>query len=488
MRTSLLTALGADLHDVVLRDLSRKELCTLCLVSKESRCLAEPYLYSKIDWQWMLHSEPPIIPFLKTILARPKLAAHVRSVVLRGSWQNISWTGQDYHPETEPAWRERVCFTLSKTDSLVSNEVRPLFDKIEAPLAFIDTWMAAIQANEMDALVALLLSQTLDIEHLSIDGRSVIGTKLIGKMFKLALIDKVSGLPRYSRLKSVHLAPLFVQLDYYGRYLDWYLPYFALPAIETLLLPLDNPPDLASKLQGFHTLPALRHLKIAQCRETQLKSLLHLTPGLQSFAWEAFSEGYDSPPRDVMDLNVLHDALRPFQHSLHSLVLSTRFMKEEPPRFEPGRILGDLTWIRTFNKLRHLALDLPLLEGLMSGSQMTADDLLPGSLQELLLYHDDLSSLFGSWKHETWQFVELANDYFRPMELSRPQLTMSLLVTDRCDYLAPGDKQRIKTLISRKELNITLQEYQRPDMYENVAGRARYNAQANPFPDASLAN
>merc|ERR1711939_1143861 len=82
-RSSFWDLLG-DLLMPVLKLLSPPELHKLSLVNKESRASCEPLLYSSIEWIWLEDRPPPIVPFIRTILQRPELAAHVRRVSLLG--------------------------------------------------------------------------------------------------------------------------------------------------------------------------------------------------------------------------------------------------------------------------------------------------------------------------------------------------------------------------------------------------------------------
>src|ERR1700761_3937914 len=97
-RNSLLEPLGYDVLHMVLQLLSRADLCSLCLVSKPSSLMTEPYLYSTLEWEWDDGEEPfpSIISFLRTILSRIELADHLRKVRLLGT----TYWGGSVHDES----------------------------------------------------------------------------------------------------------------------------------------------------------------------------------------------------------------------------------------------------------------------------------------------------------------------------------------------------------------------------------------------------
>lgn len=83
-RRSLLDCIG-DADYAVFEALSLRDQGALSRVSKTSRAIIEPFMYTHIDLRWYGFEEnkrTPIGKLLRTLLHRPDLAAHVRRVIL----------------------------------------------------------------------------------------------------------------------------------------------------------------------------------------------------------------------------------------------------------------------------------------------------------------------------------------------------------------------------------------------------------------------
>ncbi|KAK4233103.1 hypothetical protein C8A03DRAFT_19747, partial [Achaetomium macrosporum] len=79
---SYLLACPVEMVHLILACLSQADLGAICLVDKVLHTLAEPFLYSTIRFTWWTGAEqaPQITSLLRSILARPELAAHIRTV------------------------------------------------------------------------------------------------------------------------------------------------------------------------------------------------------------------------------------------------------------------------------------------------------------------------------------------------------------------------------------------------------------------------
>jgi hypothetical protein len=69
-------------------EVSLAEHRALCLVNKACRTVAEPFLYSKV--QWTLHNDypdhsPPFRQLLRTLLSKPHLATYIKTLHLDGN-------------------------------------------------------------------------------------------------------------------------------------------------------------------------------------------------------------------------------------------------------------------------------------------------------------------------------------------------------------------------------------------------------------------
>lgn len=81
----------ADILYLIFKFLSPAEHRTLCLVNQKFRAIAEPSLYSKIQFTWEkklhisgLEAPPPIAQPLRTLISNLQLAAYIKSFRLDG--------------------------------------------------------------------------------------------------------------------------------------------------------------------------------------------------------------------------------------------------------------------------------------------------------------------------------------------------------------------------------------------------------------------
>lgn len=135
--------------------LSKTDYVNLCLVHSRLRTIAEPYLYSKIQFTWKERLQPhPITSLLRSLLRRPQLATFIRRVSLAGfSLHNPYY--EDRAPKilvSENELKELVAFVMKTT------------------VPYRQIWVEEIQSGTMDAFVALLISQPLRLSCLAIDG------------------------------------------------------------------------------------------------------------------------------------------------------------------------------------------------------------------------------------------------------------------------------------------------------------------------------
>ncbi len=102
--TSPFASLPADIVPLLFAPLSRLDFYSLCLVCREIRALAEPYLYSNIHFSWEIESRPPPLPaIVRTILERPELGGHVRSLIVDGDVFIHVFRGPRHPPKLQVA-------------------------------------------------------------------------------------------------------------------------------------------------------------------------------------------------------------------------------------------------------------------------------------------------------------------------------------------------------------------------------------------------
>ncbi|KAL5043000.1 hypothetical protein BDW71DRAFT_216649 [Aspergillus fruticulosus] len=171
----------ADILYLIFKLLSPLEHQALCLVSQKFRTIAEPPLYSKIQFTWQkkhayysdLERPPPIAQLLRTFISKPQLAAHIRRLHLDGK-----------------AWA--VYATRFKLPKIHIPE-----DQLAEPVAFIrrtgvpyrDWWSTELRDGSIDALVALLLAQLSCLNYLRLGRAFTRQSALTGMMLRSAICE-----------------------------------------------------------------------------------------------------------------------------------------------------------------------------------------------------------------------------------------------------------------------------------------------------------
>ncbi|KAL4886173.1 hypothetical protein BJY04DRAFT_213707 [Aspergillus karnatakaensis] len=176
-----------EIWDLVLDQLAPSEYRTLCLVSKGFRAIAEPLLYSKIEWIWkhvhapvIQYHYPPIVQLLRTLLARQELADCITTMHLAG-----------YISSHNPCSFETPRFQIPEIelDGAIS-----FVQKANPPYG--ERWIQGIREGSMGALVELLLTLLPNLRVLYLT-RNSLGRRLS--------LWPISDPPVASNLRALHL-------------------------------------------------------------------------------------------------------------------------------------------------------------------------------------------------------------------------------------------------------------------------------------------
>jgi hypothetical protein len=136
---------------------SRATLAQLCKVSRSMRYAAEPLLYrnyAKPDSTLDPDKRHAFRKYLVTVLGRPKLLQHVRSLYI-GAWR--------YHPGE---YRQHITSTTPNRDTPFPDELHGIYREYANTSALGDDWRRALEAGEEVAEIALLMSLTPNLEHI----------------------------------------------------------------------------------------------------------------------------------------------------------------------------------------------------------------------------------------------------------------------------------------------------------------------------------
>lgn len=82
------------------------DLVRVSSVNRRFHTLVEPHMYHTIQWTWERYKIPPILLLLRSILARPLLATHIRRVDLRGDTFHLPPFRRKFPPKISVAYAE----------------------------------------------------------------------------------------------------------------------------------------------------------------------------------------------------------------------------------------------------------------------------------------------------------------------------------------------------------------------------------------------
>ncbi len=177
---------NGDVLRLILESLAPADLRSVCLVHRCLRSLAEPLLYCTVELAFtgkQGHIQPQsITAFVRTLLSRPELAAHIRTLSCRDG-------------TSQPR-----CMWLGKAPKLsVSDmDLRVAVSFVEGTrLSYRDRWIEELHRGTLDAFVALLLSRLPRLRRLYLEAPFSMEIQLTG----LVVRSIVCG-PRSRRCSS----------------------------------------------------------------------------------------------------------------------------------------------------------------------------------------------------------------------------------------------------------------------------------------------
>lgn len=314
----------------------------MCLVNKRLRNLAEPFLYSAIKWTWTETQVPPVIIFLSTILSRPELCLHVRSVHLEGdTFYNAPFRGK-----------------LPPTIPVVDTELGTIVASAKEKFPDHDRWQQYLMSGTMDPLIALMLSYLPNLTSLRLSPNFAKQSTFLGIVLRAALCEPNNpSLPRFERLRDVFFDCGVDSLKHMVNTID-VLPLFYLPAVSNISVGIDNP-DTVFEWPGG-TPPGtseISALSLAGIRELHLGQILSVTKSLNSFRWFWYYNPniYNPSNASVIELDQIASALLHVQDTLTECTISAecdyRYGEGDFPALE---IKGSLQSLSGFDSLKKL--------------------------------------------------------------------------------------------------------------------------------------
>ncbi|RDW70513.1 uncharacterized protein DSM5745_08024 [Aspergillus mulundensis] len=258
---------------LVAKLLSFREHRALCHVNKAFRSVAEPFLYSKIQFTWQKNPDyyatpeqpPPIIEFLRTLFSCPQLVRYVKNLHLDGN-------AHDIH-----AFRWK--------------------------LPKLERWVQSLRDGSIDAVVALLLARLPSLRALYLGPSFTRQTALIGMVLRSAICEGTDrSLPDFRHLQDVTL----LRPQSHDKACDRkvkntadLLPFFYLHNLQRMSAAIQTPDAWTWPAAHLPTPSNLTSLDLTCIREAYLGDVLAVTENLQTLRWDCY---YDA------GVHVVHDA------------------------------------------------------------------------------------------------------------------------------------------------------------------------------------
>ncbi|KAK5660617.1 hypothetical protein OQA88_13181 [Cercophora sp. LCS_1] len=373
----------------IFSSLSCSDLRAVCQTSSSLCSVAQPLLYSSIELTWKESQTPPIAPLLSTLLRKPDLAAHVKTLKMDGD----AFLGPDI-------WYSRQPPKISIAREHLA-EFTACIDAMQLPNGH--EWVQTLKQGTVDALNALLVSRLPNLSSLHLESGIVKESHFLGEMLTFALCEpeQKGRLPTFQQLRRVHFFPALSGYSWLmpGNTKD-VLALLYLPSLEHLHARLDSPLYF-SWPSASGTPPAcnsLTSMKLTGVREGPLGHLLRATKRLDVLEWEWWYDphAHDLRPKhlihrnstDLIDLDQITADLSHVKSTLRSLSISVACGEDDNGALPDLTIQGSLDALRDFGRLTHLEVPLILLVGFTRHGRDRLDICFPVGLESLTINDD----------------------------------------------------------------------------------------------------
>lgn len=348
----------AEVLDLVLKSLSPANYAQLCSVNKSLQEFAEPYLYASVQWTWSRGPPPtPFVLFARSVLRRPQLGRHIRSLSLMG--------GSPYKIRENEAGD----VSILEVERLSTGHLNKFFStrgKSEK------TWIDLLHAGSIDVLVTLLIAHFPNLTSLRLGPNFTKDNQCLGAMLLSALCDPVNhNLPRFEHLRTVNLntgrcvntARILRQLN-----APSILSFFYLPSIECIRTSFDHVGPLTWTAPGGRAPVCCnsRELDLGVFfRAAYLEIVLSVAHNLKSLRWNWYHEGVTTPHKDdgLIDLDQVSAALSVVRESLTELVITAKCTRGANTQFTQPSCKGSLQLLANFPSMKTLQAPIAFLMG-----------------------------------------------------------------------------------------------------------------------------
>ena len=409
---------------------SPAELRALCLVNRYFRAIVEPLLYSKIQWTWKhLKNPPPIVPFLRTIISRPELAAHVTNIQLEG--RNLSNFGSGSSCSSIP-------ISGAELDQAIESIQR-------TGVSYSEFWIKQLRKGVTDALIALLLAQLPNLRQLNIRPVFVQRSTLIGMVLSSAICEPGAyRLPDFSRLRDVSALSRVGwdrarERENVQNTPD-FLPFFYVPNIERMAVSIRSSATFKWPTTYLPDPSRLKSLQLSSIREAHLIHILSVCKSLEKLSWGWYYDyGLDDEfNKPIVNLDQISSALSQIPPSLTELKISADIGIGGNDCWYPGiSIKGSLHKIADLHYVKKLQIPLAFLVGFVQDTTKLLQDRMPRNVEFLTLTYD-LSIQedplgrphMPEWDWEDWAVLGLLQSWLGVWKSCTPCLRGINLIVD----------------------------------------------------------
>ncbi|KAK2781625.1 hypothetical protein FQN52_001402 [Onygenales sp. PD_12] len=415
------------------------DLRAICLTHRDFLILAEPLLYAHIRWTYSNSRAPPIIRFLRSILRRPQLAGFVKSLVLNGA----SFEKRPYHTST--------LRSISKLP-VIEADLDWLVERIKLiDVPYGDSWIQELRAGNINAFVALLLSQLPRLRCLHLDEIIVTQSLFLSMMLRTALCERprASHLSSFENLQDVTAVYFRLGLDIfnYGVVMKTagLLSLFYLPSVKHITASIHSPGIFAWPATQRPNPTQLTSLNLTLIREGQLGQILSVTKGLKKFQWHWYYHPVleDQYVTNKMDFDRLAADLSHVRETLMELTITASTDAATGDiELPPLPLKGPFTAFKHLDALKHLELPLPLLMGFSIAEPRITRlaEALPKNIEYLTTTDDMCFDPKWDWPDTDW--LEVIRTWLENWKETTPNLRGFHLLLKILDFNDWGPEMR----------------------------------------------
>ncbi|KAE8376063.1 hypothetical protein BDV26DRAFT_305835 [Aspergillus bertholletiae] len=396
-----------------------RDLYAVCLTHRVWYIVAEPFLYSRIEWTWKNSLTPPIAQFLRSIVHKPERGSFVHAVTLNGD--RFTHAYDDY---------KNKCPKLPVAEAVLDKIVKRI-ERIRVPYA--EQWIQELRAGTMDALIAFLLSLFPNVKYLYLGETFSRESHLISMVLRSAFCEESqdSHLPSFKHLQDVSIVYGYPGMGI-RRYTDVRntvdaLRLFYMPSVERLRAVVDNPITFMWPEKYPPNPLRLVSLDLAMLREGHLGQVLSITRGLRRLQWDWHyrPDLEDRFVTDIIDLDQIAADLSNVQETLTELSITAGSNGDvgdiECPELT---FSGSFKTFSGLHMLEKLEVPIAFLLGFSSSAPNVApiEEALPKNIQWLTITDELCFQNEWQWDIEGEYILEALRPWLQGWKKSTPRL------------------------------------------------------------------